>query len=111
MLVDAAMGAGVTAGAAGRFVFYRRQQTLVLCGFSDGERMFVANPEQDPAALAADAQRTLAKRKIFFGGMMILTIVLISFGVDKLRQGRGMLKDHPRPKRPSEATIRHKLER
>jgi hypothetical protein len=111
VLVDVAMAACASVGAAGRFVFYTHQRSLVLCGYSDGERTIIASEAKDPAAIAADAHRTRAKRKIFFGGLMIATIILISFGIDQLRLGRRMLKDNPRPRRPSEAKIRRKLQR
>ena len=111
VLVDAAMAACVREGAAGRFVFYTHQRSLVLCGFSDGERTIIASEAHDPAAIAADAQRTLAKRKIFFGVVMIVTIVLISFGIDRLKLGQRMLKHNPSPKRPDDAKIRRKLAR
>jgi hypothetical protein len=109
--VDMAMSACIAAGAAGRFAFYAHRETFVLCGFSDGGRTLIASEAQDPAAIAADAQRTLAKRKIFFGVVMIPTIILISFGIDKLKEGRRMLKENPRPRRPSEVNIRRRLER
>jgi hypothetical protein len=111
VLADAAMGACIVAGAAGRFAFYTHRETFVLCGFSDGDRTLIASAAQDPAGIAADARRTLAKRKIFFGVVMIPTIILISFGIDKLKEGRRMLKENPRPRRPSEAKIRRRLER
>ena len=58
-----------------------------------------------PAAIAADAMRLPAKRKIFWGVVLIPTIIGLFFAFDMIRAGRATLKQHPAPKRPSEARL------
>lgn len=96
---------------SGRYAFYRHGETLVLCGYFDGTSLSVLDPVKDPAAIEAGVQRTLAKRKIFWGVVMIPTFILITFGIDKIKEGRQRLKDNPTPKRPTEEKIRRALER
>jgi hypothetical protein len=111
VMADTALAPLLAAGRAGRFAFYRHGETQVLCGFTDGGDAVIASAAADPAGLEAEARRLIAKRRIFFGLLMIPTLVLITFGFDKVGEGRRMLRENPRPKRPSDEKIRRALER
>ncbi len=96
---------------AGRYAFYRHGEALVLCGYFDGTSLTVLDAAMDPAVIEAGVQRTLAKRKIFWGVVMIPTFILITFGIDRIKEGRRRLRESPMPRRPVEAKIRRALER
>lgn len=102
---DPVIGKHVALKQAGRFAFYPFDGQLILCGFAGQDGIEIAKAESDPAAIAADAMRLPAKRKIFWGVVLIPTIMGLFFAFDMIRAGRATLKQHPAPKRPSEARL------
>jgi hypothetical protein len=62
-----------------------------------------------PAAIAADAIRLPAKRKILLGILLIPTIIGLFFAVDMIRTARRTLQDNPAPRRPSDARVTRAL--
>jgi hypothetical protein len=96
---------------AGRFAFYKHGERQVFCGFSDGEQTKLVEAAEDPVAIEAEAQRTLGKRKIFLGVVLIPTIIGLFFAPQIIKAGRAILKDNPRPKRPKDEAIRQALAR
>jgi len=109
VVADAAMGARVVAREAGRFAFYRHEGRLVLCGFAGTRGIEIAKLESDPAAIAADAIRLPAKRKILLGVVLIPTIIGLFFAFDMIKAGRATLKAHPAPKRPGDRRLTRAL--
>jgi len=105
VVADTVVGGCIAPGNAGRFAFYSHGKQSILCGFSDGNSVKLVPETQDPVAMEADIPRTAAKRKIFFGILLIPTIIGIVHGFEMIRRGRFELADNPAPKRPSEARL------
>lgn len=102
VIADPALGARIMAGKAGRFAFYAHDQKYVLCGFAGTEGIEIATAATDPAALAADTIRVPAKRKIFWGIVLIPTIIGLFFAPDMIKAGRATLRENPAPRRPGD---------
>ncbi len=109
VVADEAIGKHVTLKQAGRFAFYPFDGQLVLCGFAGTDGVEIAKLESDPAAIAADAVRLPAKRKIFWAIVLIPTIIGLFFAFDMIRAGRATLKAHPAPKRPTDGRVAARL--
>ena len=105
VMADPVMSGHVAAKEAGRFAFYRFDGQLILCGFAGPEGLEIAKMENDPAAIAADAIRLPAKRRMFWGLVLIPTIIGLFFAFDMIRAGRATLKAHPAPRRPSDDRV------
>lgn len=106
---DAAMARRIALKQAGRFAFYPHDGQMILCGFAGPEGVEIASVESDPAAIAANVIRLPAKRKIFWGVVMIPTIIGLFFAFDMIKAGRATLKEHPAPKRPPEGRLTRAL--
>lgn len=100
VVADTAMSAHLTVQQAGRFAFYPHENRLVMCGFAGPAGIDIAKLESDPAAIAAEAIRTPAKRKIFWAVLLIPTIIGLVVAIDMIKAGRAVLREHPAPKRP-----------
>jgi hypothetical protein len=105
VVADAAIGAHVAVRQTGRFAFYAFENRFVLCGFASPDGIEIAKAESDPAAIAAEAIRTPAKRKIFLGVLLIPTIIGLFFAFDIIKAGRATLREHPAPKRPGDKRV------
>lgn len=100
IMADAKVGAHIKPGQMGRFAFYTHERRFILCGFAGSQGIEIVGLEDDPAAIAAAAIRTPAKRKILLGALLIPTIVGLFFGPDMIKAGRAVLKANPAPRRP-----------
>ncbi|MFT3722379.1 MAG: hypothetical protein QM773_02245 [Hyphomonadaceae bacterium] len=109
VMADPVMAKRIAPKQAGRFAFYLFDRQLVLCGFAGAGGIEIAKLESDPAAIAADAIRLPAKRKIFWGVVLIPTIIGLFFAFDMIRAGRAKLKANPAPKRPSDERVTARL--
>jgi hypothetical protein len=110
VVADPTIGARLVAKQAGRFAFYSHDGQSVLCGFAGSEGdIELAALANDPAAIAADAIRLPAKRKILLGILLIPTIIGLFFAVDMIRTARRTLQDNPAPRRPSDARVTRAL--
>ncbi len=109
VMADPVMAKHVSPRQAGRFAFYPFDGQLVLCGFAGSDGIEIAKAENDPAAIAADAIRLPAKRKIFWGVVLIPTIIGLFFAFNMIRAGQEMLKAHPAPTRPGEKRLTRAL--
>ncbi|GEM_PF-2116988 len=105
VVADLTMGAHLAVRQAGRFAFYSYDNRLVLCGFAGPEGIEIATLANDPAALAAEAVRMPAKRKIFWGVVLIPTIIGLFFAFDMIKAGRATLRENPAPRRPGEKKV------
>ncbi len=110
VVADPAIGARLVPKQAGRFAFYSHDGQWISCGFagSDGG-IALATLASDPAAIAADTIRLPAKRKMFWGIVLIPTIIGLFFAVDMIRTARRTLRDNPAPRRPSDARVTRAL--
>ena len=106
---DAAIGARMTLNDAGRFAFYSHGGQWILCGFSRAATIEIASVANDPAAIAADAIRTPAKRKMLLGVALCFTIIGLFFAFDMIKAGRATLRANPAPKRPSDKRLTRAL--
>src|SRR5690349_8709215 len=88
VMADHQIGARIVLKQAGRFAFYRFEDRQVLCGFAGPDGIELASATNDPVAIAADVIRLPAKRKIFWGVLMIPTIIGLFFAFDMIRAGR-----------------------
>lgn len=109
VVADLTMGAHLAVRQAGRFAFYSHDNGHVLCGFAGPAGIEIATLANDPAAIAADAVRMPAKRKIFWGVVLIPTIIGLFFAFDMIKAGRATLRENPAPKRPGEKKLRRAL--
>lgn len=109
VVADPAIGACIVPQQAGRFAFYPHNGQLVLCGLAGGAWLLKAAAANDPAVVAAEAIRLPAKRKIFWGIVMIPTIIGLFFAFDMIRAGRAVLRENPAPKRPSDKRLTRAL--
>ncbi len=109
VVADKTLGPRVAPQQAGRFAFYPHEGQSILCGFSNAEGVEIAAAASDPAAIAAEATRTPAKRKIFWGVLLIPTIVGMFFAFDMIKAGRATLREHPAPKRPGDKRLTRAL--
>ena len=100
IMADAKVGAHIKPGQMGRFAFYAHAGRFILCGFAGSRGIEIVGLEDDPAAIAAAAIRTPAKRKILLGALLIPTIVGLFFGPDMIKAGGAVLKANPAPRRP-----------
>lgn len=106
---DQVIGKRIALKQAGRFAFYPFDGQLILCGFAGVDGIEIATLESDPAAIAANVIRLPAKRKIFWGVVLIPTIIGLFFAFDMIKAGRATLKAHPAPKRPGDGLIAGRL--
>jgi hypothetical protein len=109
VVADPTMGAYLAPGAGGRFAFYRHAGRFVLCGFRGPHGVAIADPARDPIKIATQAIRTPAKRKIFWGALLILTLAGLAHGIGMIKAGRLVLAQNPSPKMPAEARVRRAL--
>lgn len=109
VVADQAIGARLLEKQAGRFAFYAHRGQSILCGFSDTDGIKLAAAANDPAAIAAEAIRLPAKRKILLGIVLIPTIIGLFFAVDMIKAGRRTLRENPTPKRPPDARVTRAL--
>ena len=107
---DARVGARIAPKQAGRFAFYAHQGQLILCGYAGPDGLEITPATSDPAELAAEAARLPAKRKIFWGGLLCLTILGLVHGVAMIKAGRKTLSQHPIPRRPGDNQLKRALE-
>ena len=109
VVADKALGACITPQQAGRFAFYPHDGQLVLCGLAGGAWLLIGAATNDPAVAATEAVRLPAKRKIFWGIVMIPTIIGLFFAFDIIKAGRAVLRENPAPKRPSDKRLTRAL--
>lgn len=109
VVADQAIGAHILGQHAGRFAFYAHKGQSILCGFSGKDGIELATLANDPAALAAEAIRLPAKRKILLGIVLIPTIIGLFFAFDMIKAGRRTLRENPAPKRPPDARVTRAL--
>jgi len=109
VVADQAIRARLAGKQAGRFAFYAHEGQSILCGFAGEDGIELAALASDPAAIAAEAIRTPAKRKIFWGVVLIPTIIGLFFAFDIIKAGRRTLRENPAPKRPSDARVTRAL--
>ncbi|MEQ1780560.1 MAG: hypothetical protein ABMA14_04310 [Hyphomonadaceae bacterium] len=107
---DARVGARIAPGQAGRFAFYAHKGQLILCGYAGPDGIEITPAASDPAELAAEAARLPAKRKIFWGGLLCLTILGLVHGLGMIKAGRKTLSQHPVPRRPGDGQLKRALE-
>lgn len=105
VVADAVIGAHIAARQTGRFAFYAFEKRFVLCGFAGPGGIEIAKAESDPAAIAAEAIRTPAKRKVLLGALLIPTIIGLFFAFDMIKAGRATLREYPAPNRPSDKRV------
>jgi len=109
VVADLMIGTHITARQAGRFAFYSHDNRQVLCGFAGPAGIEIATLANDPAAMAAAAVRMPAKRKIFWGVVLIPTLIGLFFAFDMIKAGRATLRENPAPRRPGETKVRRAL--
>jgi len=100
VMADAKVGAHIKTGQLGKFAFYAYAGKFVLCGFAGSHGIEIVGLEDDPAAIAAAAIRTPAKRKVLLGFVMIPTIIGLFFGPGMIKDGYAVLRANPPPHRP-----------
>lgn len=109
VVADQALGAHLIVGQTGRFAFYSHDKQFVLCGFGGTEGVEIAAAASDPASIAAAAIRLPAKRKIFWGVVLIPTIIGLFFAFDMIKAGRTTLRETPTPRRPNDSKLTRAL--
>ncbi len=109
VVADQAVGARLAIGQAGRFAFYSHDGQSILCGFAGSDGIEIAALANDPAAIATEAIRAPAKRKIFWGIVLIPTIIGLFFAVDMIKTARRTLRENPAPNRPGPARVTRAL--
>lgn len=109
VMTDPAMSKRISPKQAGRFAFYPYDGQFILCGFAGPDGVEIASAESDPAAIAANAIRLPAKRKVFWGVLLIPTIIGLFFAFDMIKAGRATLRKHPAPKRPRDTRVTQAL--
>lgn len=107
---DVRLGARIAPKQAGRFAFYAHQGQLILCGYAGTDGIEITPAASDPAELAAEAARLPAKRKIFWGGLLCITILGLVHGLAMIKSGRKTLSQHPVPRRPRDAQLTRALQ-
>ena len=100
VMADPKVGARLHKGQLGRFAFYAHARKFILCGFAGSHGIEIVGLEDDPAAIAAAAIRTPAKRKVLLGFVMIPTIIGLFFGPGMIKAGYAVLRANPPPHRP-----------
>lgn len=110
VLADTKLGARVVPAQAGRFAFYAHEGKLVLCGYAGPDGIEITPSANDPAEIAAEAIRLPAKRKIFWGGVLCVTILGLVHGLAMIKAGRKTLSHHPVPRRPGDQRLTRALE-
>jgi hypothetical protein len=109
VIADQTIGARLASKQAGRFAFYTHAGQSILCGFAGSDGIELATLGNDPAAIAADAIRLPAKRKILLGILLIPTIIGLFFAVNMISTARRTLRENPAPRRPSDARVTRAL--
>ena len=109
VVADEALGAHLAVGQAGRFAFFPHDRQFVLCGFAGAEGIEIATAASDPASLAAETIRLPAKRKIFWGVVLIPTLIGLFFAPDMIKAGRAILRQNPAPRRPGDRKLTRAL--
>ncbi|RYY92453.1 MAG: hypothetical protein EON61_26345 [Alphaproteobacteria bacterium] len=109
VMADPKVGARIAVGQMGRFAFYAHTDKFILCGFSGSHGIEIVGLEDDPAAIAAAAIRTPAKRKVLLGFMMIPTIIGLFFGPGMIKAGYAVLRANPPPHRPGNKRLTRAL--
>lgn len=109
VVADQSVGARLAVNQAGRFALYSHDGQSILCGFAGSDVIELAALANDPAAIAAEAIRAPARRKIFWGVVLIPTIIGLFFAFDIIKAGRRTLRENPAPKRPGEARVTRAL--
>ena len=100
VMADAKVGAHIRRGQMGKFAFYAHAGKFILCGFAGSHGVEIGGLEDDPAAIAAAAIRTPAKRKVMLGYLAIPTIVGLFFAPAMIKAGTDVLRANPPPHRP-----------
>ncbi len=109
VMADPKVGARIRKGQLGRFAFYTHDSNFILCGFAGSHGIEIVGLEDDPAAKAAAAIRTPAKRKVLLGFVMLPTIIGLFFGPDMIKEGYAILRANPPPRRPGNKRLTRAL--
>lgn len=109
VIADPVLGAHLAVQKAGRFAFYPHDGQFVLCGFAGPDGLVIATAESDPALAAANVIRLPAKRKIFWGIVLIPTLIGLFFAFDMIKAGRAVLRANPAPRRPNDGNLTRAL--
>lgn len=109
VMADPKVGARLHKGQLGKFAFYNHAETFILCGFAGSHGIEIVGLEDDPAAIAAAAIRTPAKRKVLLGFVMIPTIIGLFFGPGMIKDGYAVLRANPPPHRPGNKRLTRAL--
>lgn len=109
VMADPKVGARIHQGQLGKFAFYSHAEKFILCGFAGSHGIEIVGLEDDPAAIAAAAIRTPAKRKILLGAVMIPTIIGLFFGPGMIKAGYAVLRANPPPHRPGNKRLTRAL--
>lgn len=110
VVADTKVGVRVVPEQAGRFAFYSHDGQLVLCGYAGPNGIEITPSASDPAEIAAEAIRLPAKRKVFWGGILCLTVLGLVHGLAMIKTGRKTLSQHPAPRRPSDERLTRALQ-
>ena len=109
VMADPKVGSRIHPGQMGKFAFYSHAGKFILCGFAGSHGIEIVGLEDDPAAIAAAAVRTPAKRKVLLGFVMIPTIIGLFFGPGMIKDGYAVLRANPPPHRPGNKRLTRAL--